>query len=1018
MCVKPTDKSGATDVNKPERSRCPLCHQSEGNAHLCKVDGYAIQACRHCGAEFVSPMPDGDALKIYYDREQWFEGGERGGYEDYDRQTSASVAMIRPLLEEYGEKRGLSVLDVGCGYGSHLSVAAELGWKCFGVELSDHAREIAQRRLEGRAYIVERVADLIPHEFDVVLMLDVIEHLPDPYSLFFSLFSIGAITPKTRVIISTPNAGSSEAEKDPAAWTYRHPPSHLVYYRPETLRFLLEKLRFTDIDVRGAYPLCSDEAKALALSDYAGLMVTAEGSDFTEFMRERYVPGTWSKIAEYEHLPRYELARRFVHGKTVLDFGCGSGYGAALLAATAEKVVGLDIDASAIEWARSTHRYPNLDFYRCDDLGAALSAESFDVVTCFEMIEHVDFATQRATIASIARLLREDGVLIISTPNPEVTSLYGENPYHLREMSREEFKDLLSADFPHVHMLDQRVRESIAFDDAALPKQSLEVLGQPEGKNPPLAYIAFCAKTVLKEIFPAVAFNESRDVIRDFLSQEQKMNQIRLVCYSQNERLGDQANAIATQNAELTRLNTELARRQIEEQRLTADIGRLNVANANLQNSVISLQRTVTEITSSNWYRLGTTLRTEGLSWRGMRTAAVLVAKLALPKSVKRTLRNAISKRKDKKSPVEHGGNENAQHQTYRVKHPAPKLAQRPCVVHVIANFCIGGSSRLVVDLIENLGQFYENKILTSYVPNPPAYQGVDVDELTHADSEQNFVDYFEAKKPAFVHLHYWGDCDELWYSLAVKAAERLGITVVENINTPVAPYVSPSVYRYVYVSDYVRRVFGQESSENITIYPGSDFSLFTRDPDEAVPENCIGMVYRLESDKLNESSIVPLIKAVQKRPGTKALVVGGGSLLEPFKNKVQEAGLSEKFEFTGYVSYESLPDYYRKMTVFVAPVWKESFGQVSPFAMNMRVPVCGYDVGAIGEITGDSRVLAPAADAEGLADIIVRLLDDAEERRTLGEFQYQRAQSNFSVQAMIGAYAGLYRELTGVPPQ
>ena len=80
---------------------------------------------------------------------------------------------------------------------------------------SDYARKIAQSRLEGRAYIVESAADLIPHEFDVVLMLDVIEHFPDPYPLFFSLFSIGTITPKTRVIISTPNAGSSEAEKDP-----------------------------------------------------------------------------------------------------------------------------------------------------------------------------------------------------------------------------------------------------------------------------------------------------------------------------------------------------------------------------------------------------------------------------------------------------------------------------------------------------------------------------------------------------------------------------------------------------------------------------------------------------------------------------------------------------------------------------------------------------------------------------------------------------------------------------------
>ena len=1008
MSMKLKEKS---EMNTQKLFPCPVCQSSENNSHLCEVDGYTIRGCKRCGAEFVSPMPDAEMLKAYYDRKQWFEGGERGGYEDYDRQTSASVAMIKPLLEAYGTKQGLSILDVGCGYGSHLNIAAELGWKCFGVELSDYARKIAQNRLEGRAYIVESAADLIPHEFDVVLMLDVIEHFPDPYPLFFSLFSIGAITPKTRVIISTPNAGSSEAEKDPKTWVYRHPPSHLVYFHAETLRFFLQKLRFTSIDVHGICPLIPEGTKALTFADYGGLVAITEGSDFTEFMHERYVPGTWSKIAEYEHFPRYELARRFVRGKRVLDFGCGSGYGSAMLAKDAAEVVGLDIDASALDWAKSTHCRSglNLEFYCCDDLGGALPDASFDVVTCFEMIEHVNFETQCATLISITRLLRDDGILIISTPNPEVTSLYGENPYHLREMSREEFLELLSENFVHIHMLDQRVRESVAFDDMALPWQKPEVLGQHEDKKPPLAYIAFCSKVALQDIASAVIFNNSRDVIRDFLNQEKKTNLLRLACYSQNEQLGRQSDAIQT-------LNATLSERQEQIKMLTNEVWELKTANASLQNTIASLQNTITEIQSSNWHRLGTTLRTEGFSWRGIRTATALIAKIVLPRPIKRALRN-MTRNQDRTSTITKTG-AYSQHQAYCIKQPEPALDQRPCVVHIIANFCLGGSSRLVIDLIENLGQFYEHKILTSYTPNPPDYQGVEIDELSYVKNEWDFIAYFKSKKPDFIHVHYWGGCDKSWYMLAIKSAEQLGLRVIENINTPTAPCISSSVYRYVYVSDYVRHEFGQDKPEHITIYPGSNFLLFTRESDDVLPEDCIGMVYRLETDKLNESSIIPLIKAVQKRPDTRALIVGGGSLLEVFQKAVQEAGLSDKFEFTGYVSYESLPDYYRRMTIFVTPVWKESFGQVSPFAMNMRIPVCGYDVGAIGEITADSDVLAPAGDADRLADIMVRLLDDPAERQKIGEFQYQRAQSNFSVQAMVNAYAALYRELTGVPEQ
>lgn len=963
---------------------CPVCNRSEALFQLCPVDGHYIYGCRACSAEHVFPMPDSKELKAYYDREQWFEGGEPGGYQDYERQTAWSVKAISPLLEEYAGRMDLSILDVGCGYGAHLELAANLGWKCFGVELSKHARETAQKRLGGRAYIVESVTDLIPHEFDVVLMLDVIEHLPEPYSLFYSLFSIGAITPKARLVITTPNAGSSEAQQNPAGWTYRHPPSHLVYYQAEALRFLLNKLHFTTIDIRGEQPLRPGKPEELALADYGGLRVRAYGSDFIEFMRERYVPGTWSKIAEYEHLPRYELAKRVAVGKTVLDFGCGTGYGSAALATVAARVTGLDIDAPAIAWAKATHAHAGLEFYRCDDLGASLPAASFDMVTCFEMIEHVDFDTQCAAVAAMARLLRQDGLLIISTPNPAVTRLYGANPYHLREMTSEEFLQLLMVEFSHVRILEQRVRHSIAFDlEAASPARALQTLGQTAVQAPPLAYIAFCSRQAFPDVGAAIMFDETSDVIRNFLQQEQKLTAARFAVYSQAEQVYSQAE-------------------QIEQ---------LTVATNERNREIERLATTIATITSSNWHRLGGALRDRPLSWGGMRAIVVLVAKLMLPWRVKQALHSLVSLWRQRRSVASA-----AEGQAYVVKHPIPVLVERPRIVHVIANFCAGGSSRLVVDLLEYLGQYYEQSVITSHIPRTPAYRGLEITELRHADNEQPFVKHFSSIKPVLIHMHYWGDCDEPWYAKAIRATEQLGIPVVENVNTPIAPYFSPAVRRYVYVSDYVRREFGKDDPAHVTIHPGSDFSHFAREPCEVPTADCVGMVYRLERDKLNEASILPFIRIVQQRPATKVLIVGGGSLLEIYRQTVQEAGLSVNFEFTGYVSYASLPGYYRRMTVFVAPVWKESFGQVSSFAMNMKIPVCGYNVGGISEIIADPSLVARAGDVEGLASIIIRLLDSAEERTRIGEQQHSRAQSHFSVEAMIQSYSHVYRELTGIP--
>ena len=349
----------------------------------------------------------------------------------------------------------------------------------------------------------------------------------------------------------------------------------------------------------------------------------------------------------------------------------------------------------------------------------------------------------------------------------------------------------------------------------------------------------------------------------------------------------------------------------------------------------------------------------------------------------------------------------------YQVKVPPAAPASAPKIVHAIANFMTGGSSRLVIDLVEHLGSQYRQMVLTSFNPDPPAYLGVEIEECRFPADIAPLVAYFQRAKPDIVHMHYWGDCDEPWYAKVMAAAAHLGLPVIENINTPIAPYRSDAVVRYVYVSEYVRRVFGSTDTKHVTVYPGSDFGLFTRGPAERAPEDCVGMVYRLERDKLNEDAIQPFIRIAQLRPQTRILIVGGGSLYEPYREAVRAAGVADNFEFTGYVSYDELPALYRRMSLFVAPVWKESFGQVSPFAMSMKVPVIGYDIGAIGEIVNAPELLAPPGDAEGLARIAVGLLDSPETIHRLGDAQQRRARENFSIQAMIAHYAQIYAEVS-----
>jgi len=336
----------------------------------------------------------------------------------------------------------------------------------------------------------------------------------------------------------------------------------------------------------------------------------------------------------------------------------------------------------------------------------------------------------------------------------------------------------------------------------------------------------------------------------------------------------------------------------------------------------------------------------------------------------------------------------------------------------VLANFMTGGSSRLVVDLMEGLGADYEQRVLTSFVPTPPGYVGAEIAVLTNANADSDFLEALRSANPQLVHVHYWGDCDEPWYRRVFTAAEQLGITVLENVNTPVAPYRSPSVKRYVYVSEFVRDKFGDSTGSGAypedVVHPGSDLSMFATATEHQQASDTIGMVYRLERDKLDDRSIEPLIRSVQRRPGTRALVVGGGSLLDSFKRQVERAGVVASFTFTGFVTYEALPGLYASMALFVAPVAKESFGQVSTFAMSMGVPVVGYATGAIPEIVDDASLVAPAGDSEALAAIIVALLDNPDLRRTIAVRNRQRAQAMYSVHSMVARYREIYASLVG----
>ena len=121
------------------------------------------------------------------------------------------------------------------------------------------------------------------------------------------------------------------------------------------------------------------------------------------------------QLIEAEHIARYNWAASLARGKRVLDAGCGSGYGSELLhRGGAAEVVAVDVSPEVIEAVAANAA----DGVVCEvaDIAALPYPEaSFDLVVCFEAIEHVE--EPDAVLDQFARVLRPDGLLVISSPN-------------------------------------------------------------------------------------------------------------------------------------------------------------------------------------------------------------------------------------------------------------------------------------------------------------------------------------------------------------------------------------------------------------------------------------------------------------------------------------------------------------------------------------------------------------------------------------------------------------------------
>ena len=177
------------------------------------------------------------------------------------------------------------------------------------------------------------------------------------------------------------------------------------------------------------------------------------------------------KHSEIEHMHRYTAVAPLLSEKVVLDAACGTGYGSNMLAKTAKKVCGIDISNEAIAYAKENFgSTQNVEYQIGNITQIPYPDNTFDVVVSFETIEHINEELQHLFIKEIRRVLKKNGILIMSTPNKEIYTIQQGNratEWHVKEFMEEEYHDFIQSEFRYVKYFQQYISSASYLTDEA-----------------------------------------------------------------------------------------------------------------------------------------------------------------------------------------------------------------------------------------------------------------------------------------------------------------------------------------------------------------------------------------------------------------------------------------------------------------------------------------------------------------------------------------------------------------------
>lgn len=243
----------------------------------------------------------------------------------------------------------------------------------------------------------------------------------------------------------------------------------------------------------------------------------------------------------------------------------------------------------------------------------------------------------------------------------------------------------------------------------------------------------------------------------------------------------------------------------------------------------------------------------------------------------------------------------------------------------------------------------------------------------------------------------------------AVVAVEQLPIKTRSEFERWLKGRLSARLAAHVAVSERSAR----EVEAYARLPPGSVRTVHNGVPDlgpiEPTPHDGVVLVAvgRLNAQK----GFDVLLQALQRLDGVRLLIVGGGEEHDALSGQAARLGLGDRVHITGWT--ERVRDFLSQGDIFVLPSRSEGFPLAIVEAMLAGLPVVASRVGGVPESVqhGETGLLVPKDDPEGLAADLQRLIDDPELRVHMGR-RGRVAAKRFTDKRMAGAYLELWQQL------